>query len=129
MLSRHDVISLIPIRDGDSARHFYEETLGLRFVDDDGFAIVFEVHGRFLRLTRVPELTPQPFSIIGWQVPDIAETVRGLMERGVTFTRYPQLEQDELGVWATPDGSARVAWFPDPEGNVLSVVESPQPTP
>lgn len=129
MLAPHDVISLIPIRDGEAARAFYEGVLGLRFVVDDGFAVVFEVNGRYLRLTRVPELNPQPFSIIGWQVADIAAIVDGLAERGVVFERYPQLEQDARGVWQVPDGSAKVAWFKDPEGNLLSVVESPQDTP
>lgn len=125
MLGTHDVISLIPIADADAARAFYERTLGLRFLEDDGFAVVFEVNGRFLRLTRVPELTPQPFAIIAWLVPDIAAAVRALAARGVAFERFPQFPQDELGVWTAPDGSAKVAWFKDPDGNLLSVVESP----
>jgi catechol 2,3-dioxygenase-like lactoylglutathione lyase family enzyme len=125
MLGSLDVISLIPITDGARARVFYEETLGLPFIEDDGFAVVFEVNGRRLRLTKVEELRAQPFSIIGWRTPDIEATVRGLAERGVSFSRYPYLEQDELGIWRVPDGSAKVAWFEDPDGNVLSVVEAP----
>ena len=78
---------------------------------------------------------PKPTTLIAigsfgcWQVADIAATVRGLTERGVSFERYPQLGQDELGVWSVPDGSAKVAWFRDPDGNVLSVVESPHDAP
>ncbi len=125
MLGAHDVISLIPIVDAKAARSFYEKTLGLRFISDDDFALVFEVNGRFLRLTKVQELTPQPFSIIGWQVPDAEATVRALAKAGVEFERYGFMDQDELGIWAVPDGSAKVAWFKDPDGNLLSLVESP----
>lgn len=123
MLTNLDPIPLVPTLDADRSRPFYEHTLGLPFVSDDGFAVVFDVNGRTLRLTRVRELTPHPFSILGWHVPDIAATVRGLAEKGVVFERYAQFDQDELGVWAAPDGSAKVAWFHDPDGNLLSVVE------
>lgn len=125
MLAGCDVISLIPIADAEAARAFYETTLGLRFISDDNFALVFEVNGRFLRLTKVEKLTPQPFSIIGWQVPDAEATVQALAAAGVEFERYGFMEQDELGIWAVPDGSAKVAWFKDPDGNLLSLVESP----
>ena len=124
MLAGCDVISLIPIRDAERARRFYSDTLGLPFVSEDGFAVVFEVGGRTLRLTKVEAFTPQPFSIIGWRVADIATTVQGLADRGVTFERYAALAQDDLGIWAVPDGSARVAWFEDPDGNLLSIVET-----
>ncbi len=129
MLSRCDVISLIPVKDADAARAFYEKTLGLRFISDDDFALVFEVNGRFLRLTKVKELEPQPFSIIGWQVPDATATVKGLTDEGVEFERYGFMEQDDLGIWTVPDGSAKVAWFKDPDGNLLSLVESPHDEP
>lgn len=129
MLTGHDVISLVPIRDAEAARAFYEETLGLRFIADDGFAVVFEVNGRFLRLTRVPELTPQPFSIIGWMVPDIAASAAALRDAGVELVRYDFMQQDALGVWTAPDGSAKVAWFHDPEGNLLSIVEAAHAAP
>ena len=124
MLGSSHVISLIPVRDADRAREFYESKLGLRFIDDDGFALVFEAGGRFLRLTVVDELSPQPFSIIAWQVADMAAQVADLQERGVACERYDSLPQDDLGIWTVPDGSAKVAWFRDPDGNVLSLVES-----
>ncbi|MEZ4339294.1 MAG: VOC family protein [Sandaracinaceae bacterium] len=124
MLAGHDVISLLPTRDAERSRAFYEGTLGLRFIEDDGFALAFEVGQRFLRITRVETLTPQPFSVIGWMVPDVAATAAQLVEAGVTLRRYPFLEQDDLGVWATPDGRARIIWFEDPDGNLLSAVET-----
>ena len=131
MLSDTSAIHLIPVlaANADKARSFYEQTLGLRFIADDGFALVFEVDGRFLRLTRVPQLTPQPFSVIAWQVSDIDATVRGLIKAGVSFNRIPQLPQDDLGIWTTPDGVTKVAWFRDPDGNELSLVQSPHDRP
>lgn len=127
MLAGADVLSLIPIRQhtAGEARRFYAETLGLRFIADDQFALVFEVNGRFLRLTKVDDFKPQPFSVIGWQVDDITDKAERLRAAGVVFERYPFLQQDELGIWAVPDGSAKIAWFKDPDGNVLSMVESP----
>lgn len=124
MLVDRPLVCLIPIRDAARARAFYEEVLGLRFVNDDGFALSFEVGGRSLRLTKVPELTPHPFSIAAWEVSGIAETVRGLAARGVEFQRYEGMEQDDLGIWTAPGGAAKVAWFRDPDGNLLSVVQA-----
>jgi catechol 2,3-dioxygenase-like lactoylglutathione lyase family enzyme len=104
------------------ARAFYEDVLGLAFVADEGFALVFEVAGTMLRVTRVEALEPQPFTVLGWRVDNAAAAVRALVERGVGFERYPGLEQDELAIWTSP-GGARVAWFKDPDGNTLSLTE------
>ena len=124
MLADVDVISLLPTAKPDEARAFYEQVLGLRFLADDGFALVFEINGRLLRLTKIPGFTPQPFSVIAWHVTSAEETVRTLLDRGVTMERYDMFEQDELGIWTVPGDSARIAWFKDPDGNVLSVVEA-----
>ena len=113
-------IGFIPVRDPSQARNFYEGILGLRVVDESPFALVIDAHGTMLRLTGVPEIAPQPFTIAGWQVPDITATVRELAERGVRFSRYDSMDQDELGIWLTPGGD-RVAWFTDPDGNTLSL--------
>jgi catechol 2,3-dioxygenase-like lactoylglutathione lyase family enzyme len=110
----------IPVRDIAAARAFYEGTLGLKVVDDTPFALVLDANGTMLRVTPVPELTPQPFTIGGWKVPDITATVRALTGRGVEFTRYDGMAQDDLGVWSAPSGD-RVAWFKDPDGNTLSL--------
>jgi catechol 2,3-dioxygenase-like lactoylglutathione lyase family enzyme len=104
------------------ARAFYEDTLGLALVADDEFALVFDLRGTRLRVTRVDRLEPQPFTVLGWHVQDAEASVRMLIARGVTFERYPSLEQDALGIWTAPSGT-RVAWFKDPDGNVLSVSE------
>jgi len=62
---------------------------------------------------------------LGWQVPDIAAAVRDLAQAGVTFERYGFMQQDELGIWTTPTG-AKVAWFKDPDGNILSISQHPE---
>ncbi|WP_333586771.1 VOC family protein [Phenylobacterium sp.] len=88
-------------------------------------------HGDFLeagetlvRLTALPDYKPHPHPVFGWDVQDIAVAARALGERGVKFTIYEGLGQDDLGVWTSPDGKAKVAWFNDPDGNVLSLSQT-----
>jgi catechol 2,3-dioxygenase-like lactoylglutathione lyase family enzyme len=120
-LSEHNPIAFVATRDPARAREFYEQTLGLRLVSDERpFALVFDLHGIMLRVTPVRELTTAPYTVLGWEVPDIAEAAQALQTGGVVFQRYRGLEQDELGVWTSPSG-AKVAWFKDPDGNTLSI--------
>jgi catechol 2,3-dioxygenase-like lactoylglutathione lyase family enzyme len=120
MLADAPFIGSIPVRDLAVARKFYVEALGLRVAAEDSFALVLDAGGTTVRLTLVGELAPQPFSIAGWTVPDIATAVRALTTAGVEFTRYDGMNQDELGVWTAP-GGGQVAWFRDPDGNTLSL--------
>ena len=121
MLASEKIIGFVPISDAARAKSFYAEKLGLKFVSEDSFAVVFDANGNMLRLTRVQEVRPQPFTILGWQVSDITTTVRQLGAAGVEFERYGEfMQQDDLGIWDAPGGS-RVAWFKDPDGNILSV--------
>lgn len=122
MLADKKIIALVPITDAARAKAFYNEKLGLRFVSEDPFALVFDANGIMLRLTKVKEYTPQPFSILSWEVPDIKAGVRQLTTAGVTFERYGFFEQDELGIWTAPDGT-KVAWFLDPDRNNLGIVQ------
>jgi catechol 2,3-dioxygenase-like lactoylglutathione lyase family enzyme len=117
-----DIIAFVPTTDPARAREFYAGTLGLEVEDESPFALVFRVNGTMLRVTTVQELAPQPFTVLGWEVPDIAETIRALAERGVRFERYDGVEQDALGVWTAP-GGGRIAWFKDPDGNTLSLTQ------
>ena len=112
-------------RDAAGARKFYETALGLRCVSEDAFAIVFDAGGTMLRVQKVNELTPANYTALGWEVADIAARIRELGEKGVKFERFPGMSQDELGVWTSPAG-AKVAWFKDPDGNVLSLTEFPK---
>jgi catechol 2,3-dioxygenase-like lactoylglutathione lyase family enzyme len=120
MLADAPYIGFIPVCDAAAARAFYEGTLGLRVVDDTPFALVLDAGGSMLRVTPVGEAAIQPFTIAGWRVPDIAATVRALTDRGVRFTRYPGMAQDDLGIWTAPGGDL-IAWFTDPDGNTLSL--------
>jgi len=113
-------IGFIPVRDLAAARAFYAGTLGLRVVADTPFALVLDAGGTMLRVTPVPGLDARPFTVAGWNVPDIDAAVRALAGRGVQFNRYDGMTQDEQGIWAAPGGD-RVAWFTDPDGNTLSV--------
>jgi catechol 2,3-dioxygenase-like lactoylglutathione lyase family enzyme len=115
------LIGFIPTRDAARARDFYESTLGLRFVSDDNFALVFDTNGTMIRIARVPEYTPFPFTLLGWDVPDIDAAVADLTAKGVEFKQYGFPGQAPNGVWTAPGGAAKVAWFPDPDGNLLSL--------
>lgn len=123
MLGRNDIIAFVPTNDPAKARNFYEEVLGLRFISDDGFAMVFDANGPMLRIVKSGKFTPQQFTILGWQVTNIAEVVKKLRARGVEFLSFPGMGQGKDGVWQPPDGAAKVAWFKDPDGNTLSVSE------
>jgi catechol 2,3-dioxygenase-like lactoylglutathione lyase family enzyme len=122
MLGSCNIVAFVPITDGDRARAFYEGALGLRFVKDDGFALVFEANGIMVRAAKMKEVTPAQFTILGWQVSGIEKLAAGLQGKGVQFERYGFLKQDELGIWTAPTGD-KVAWFKDPDGNVLSLSE------
>jgi len=124
VLATADVVAFAPATDLARARAFFEETLGLRFVYEDGFACVFDANGTTLRVSLVEQLTPAPFTILGWNVADVHSVVRGLRDRGVEFLVFDGFGQDDLGVWPAP-GGAQVAWFHDPDGNTLSVTQMP----
>src|SRR5262249_37182866 len=106
--------------DPERARAFYEGVLGLAFVADQGFALVFDLAGTMLRVTRVDRLEPQTSTVLGWRVDDAEATVRELTDRVGVSDRHEGLDQHGLGVWRSPSGG-RVAWFRDPDGNVLSI--------
>ncbi|HEV2493341.1 MAG TPA: VOC family protein [Terriglobia bacterium] len=120
MLGGTKLVAFISTRDLALAKPFYREVLGLRLLSEDSFALVFDAYGIMLRVTKVSELTPQRFTVLGWGVPDIAPAVADLEARGAQFERYAGMDQDEHAIWTAPSG-AKVAWFKDPDGNVLSV--------
>jgi len=124
MLGSQPIIAFVPTKDSRKARNFYEQTLGLRFVADDGFALVFDANGVMIRIAKASEFTPQPFTILGWKVDDIGDFAGRLSAKGIAFERYGFLQQDGIGIWSSPDG-AKVAWFKDPDGNLLSISQHP----
>jgi catechol 2,3-dioxygenase-like lactoylglutathione lyase family enzyme len=122
MLESSDVIAFAAATDLRRARVFYEQTLGLPVVGQNDFACVFDAHGTMLRVAAVAEVSRAGYTVLGWRVSDIAAAVRGLTARGVVFLRYDGMDQDDNGVWTTPGGE-QVAWFADPDGNILSLTQ------
>lgn len=122
MLQNAKVMTFVGTRDAARARSFYRDTLGLKLVEESPFAVVFDSNGIMLRVTPVSELIPAPYTVLGWEVPDIRVAVKNLSGAGVEFARYPGMKQDKDGVWLSP-GGARIAWFHDPDGNTLSLTQ------
>jgi catechol 2,3-dioxygenase-like lactoylglutathione lyase family enzyme len=120
MLAHSPLFAFVPTTDIERAAAFYGQTLGLEVLELTAYAAVLDADGTTVRLTLVQELTPQPFTALGWLVDDIHDTVARLAAAGVQPLRYDGLEQDGSGVWTAP-GGARVAWFHDPDGNTLSL--------
>jgi catechol 2,3-dioxygenase-like lactoylglutathione lyase family enzyme len=122
VLSDASVITFVATSNPRAARDFYEGLLGLTFVEDSPFALVFDLHGTMLRVQKVKQVVSTTYTALGWQVADIRSAVEELTSAGVVFQRFDGMPQDDLGIWATPDGSA-VAWFKDPDGNTLSIAQ------
>ena len=126
VLGSADLIAFVPTRDPAKARKFYEKTLGLDFVSEDPFALVFNAHGTTLRVANVSsvkDFRPAPFTIVGWHVTNASDTVGDLQKKDVRFERFPGMDQDAQGIWQSPSG-AKVAWFKDPDGNILSITQA-----
>jgi catechol 2,3-dioxygenase-like lactoylglutathione lyase family enzyme len=115
-------MTFVATSDMPAARAFYERALGLRVSGQSPIACVFDANGTTLRVVAVEEPTIAPYTVLGWIVSDIAATIRELTTRGVDFARFDGMDQDELGIWNAPGGTS-VAWFKDPDGNVLSLTQ------
>ena len=124
MLNQSRLVCFIATTDADRARAFYQDTLGLALIEDGGYALVFDANGTQLRVQRVDAVAPHAYTALGWEVSDLAATVRALAARGVAVARFPGLPLDADGIWDTPDGS-RVAWLHDPDSNTLSLSQAP----
>lgn len=122
MLKAAKLMAFAATSDTTRSKAFYEKTLGLRLVADEAFALVFDSNGTQLRIQKVQKTQPPPFTVLGWEVSKIHETSIALRRRGVTFERFGFMQQDELGVW-TADDRTQVAWFKDPDGNLLSLTQ------
>lgn len=114
------VVTFLLTKTADEAISFYRDWLGFKFLRDDGFALVFDMNGVMLRIGKVPSFTPAQNTVLGWESRDIAADVDALVAKGIVFERYPNMGQDGRGI-ATFPGGDKVAWFKDPDGNVLSV--------
>lgn len=121
-LGAASLTAFVATADAARSRAFYEGILGLRVLTDDGFATAYDCAGIQLRVQKVDAVHPHAFTALGWQVRELERVIEGLGGKGVSFERYPGLAQDALGIWRAPSG-ARVAWFRDPDGNLLSLSE------
>lgn len=119
------VVTFLLTTKPEAALSFYRDTLGLKYLRDDGFALVFDMNGVMLRIGKVPQFTPAQHTVLGWETPAIAGEVDSLVSKGVTFERYPNMGQDERGICTFPTGD-KVAWLKDPDGNVLSLSQHVQ---
>ncbi|MBX3510209.1 MAG: VOC family protein [Hyphomonadaceae bacterium] len=122
MLANAPITALIGTMKPDAAKAFYAETLGLKFIADDGFALVFEGQNGRIRVSRVPAVTPAAYAVLAFSVGNIEQAVDGLAAKGVVFARFGFFVQDQRGIWSAPDG-AKVAWFHDPDLNLISLVQ------
>ncbi len=123
MLEFSEVVTFVASTDLARARAFYEGVLGLPVERQTRFACSLRGGGVTVRLTLVDNVEPAPYTVLGWSVPNVEDTVRTLMSRGVEFERFDELDQNEWRIWEAPDG-ARVAWFKDPDGNLLSLTQA-----
>jgi hypothetical protein len=124
MLGDKKLKAFVPTTDPGKAKLFYRDILGLKLLSEDNYALEFDANGTLLRVAIVRELTPHPFTILGWNVDDIVSVIKQLNNKHVVFERYGFFEQDNLGIWTSPNDS-KVAWFKDPDGNILSLTELP----
>lgn len=120
MLAEARMAGFIPTKDYEQARAFYEGKLGFEFVSLDQFALVMRVGGHMIRISKIPNFTPLQGTILGWQVQNIEAVAKWLQQQGVDTEKFPFAQDRDLGIWTTPNGD-KVAWFKDPDGNILSI--------
>ncbi len=123
MLFEPTITAFLPTVKPEQSKQFFLNTLGLRLVSEDNYALEFEGNGVCLRITIVDILNPQPFTVLGFKIEGIELQAKSLIKKGVVFERYNGLTQDDLGIWTSPS-KAKVAWFKDPDGNLLSLTEN-----
>ena len=121
MLDSGRLVGFVITTDYDKAREFFEQKLELQFVSVDQFALVMESGGNMIRISKAASFTPLQGTVLGWEIKGIEAMVARLKGRGVVFEKYPFVEDPE-GIWTAPSGD-KVAWFKDPDGNVLSLSE------
>jgi catechol 2,3-dioxygenase-like lactoylglutathione lyase family enzyme len=122
MLRDAKVMAFVATADPERAKVFYRDVLALRLIADERYALVFEAGGTMLRIQKVHDLKPHPFTALGWEVDDIEGAVDDLIARGATALRVEGLLQDGRGIWAA-DARTKVWWCKDPDGNTLSLTQ------
>jgi predicted enzyme related to lactoylglutathione lyase len=125
MLAEAKATSGFAVPDTDEAKRFYGEILGVNVVvfDEENGVMALKLAGGDVLVYRKPDFVPATYTILNFDVDDIDAAVDGLTERGVEFERYDDFEQDEKGIMHGP--GPHIAWFKDPAGNILSVLQQP----
>ena len=124
LLAQAGPVSFILTADRTRSKPFYAGALGLPLLSEDDFAVTFALAGgATMRLTDLPGHEALGHTVLGWTVPDIHAAATELKGKGITFRIYEGFGQDDNGVWTAPGGGAKVAWFTDPDGNVLSLTQ------
>ena len=121
MFANVDISIFLATANADLCKIFYSQVMGLPLREENEFALVYGLKGVELRISKVPSFSPHPFTVLDWQVDDLENAMAVLKERGVVFTIFGGMDQDENGIWTAPDGKANIAWFKDPDNNVLSL--------
>ncbi|MGQ0533397.1 MAG: VOC family protein [Caulobacteraceae bacterium] len=122
MLGSATITALVGTMKPEAAKAFYADVLGLKFIADDTYAMIFEGKNARVRVSKVPAIAPAQYAVLAFTVDDIEKTIDGLAAKGVAFARFGFFVQDARGIWTAPDGT-KVAWFHDPDLNLLSVVQ------
>lgn len=117
-------VAFVYVAERERALRFYCETLGFKLRSADPFGDFIDLGPALVRMTVMPDRQASPHPVLGWNVADIVAAVQALRARGAEFLIYEGMGQDDLGVWTSPDGAARVAFFADPDGNVLSLAQA-----
>jgi catechol 2,3-dioxygenase-like lactoylglutathione lyase family enzyme len=121
MLADTKAYSGLAVKDIQQAREFYAGTLGLRTSEEYGLLWLHLASGRDTLVYEQPDATPASFTILNFEVNDIDAVVDALAARDVRFERYKSMDQDERGVFRAE--GPYIAWFKDPSGNLLSVLQ------
>jgi catechol 2,3-dioxygenase-like lactoylglutathione lyase family enzyme len=121
-LQNHNAISFLATAKPTASKAFFKGTIGLPLIEDSDFALVFRLNNGQLRIQKVQDLSPAPYTALGWQVTDIEAPVAALKKKGVTFDQHSGMAKDANGIWTSPSG-AKIAWFKDPDGNTLSLTQ------
>ena len=124
MLNQQRLVAFVGVSSGAAAKALYQDSLGLRLVEENPFVLTFDANGSMLVAHIVPKVVPAGYTVLGWTVGDIRKEIADLAAAGIQVERYPRMEQDEFGVWTSPGGGAQVAWFKDPDGNTLSLSQT-----
>ena len=120
MLTGGKLVGFLTTTDYEKARAFYEGKLGFEFVSLDQFALAMRAGKNMIRITKVETFKPAQGTVLGWEVDDVKAVVLWLGSRDVVTEKYGFVPDQELGIWTAPSGD-QVAWFKDPDGNVLSI--------